>query len=199
MAVPGREAPGGANRGDHRMEIGGKVLWSGSVRTRTYLYYRKYVKGMNNNQPERWAWHAYSDAELTLGYPDPSDWWRKFRSFARRTSYVGTNERSPYIWLTEPGAVREDAGPATRIRRDGRGTEGQRAQLVTNRMTRAVDRGLLGTSSRILRFYYYSMRGDFDSNEKAFDSGLLTQGRDLRGNYYSYRCRVANGPTAGCP
>ncbi|MCP9492060.1 MAG: hypothetical protein MSC31_19615, partial [Solirubrobacteraceae bacterium MAG38_C4-C5] len=138
-----------------------------------YRYYRKYVKGMNNNLPERWAWHAYSDSEFTLAYPDPSDWWRKFRSFARRTSFVGDDERSPFIWLTEQGAVRQDGDGETRIGDGDLDTVGQRAKLVTNRMTRASDSGLFSTSSRILRFYYYQMRGDF-SGTKSFDSGLLT-------------------------
>jgi YD repeat-containing protein len=157
-----------------------------------YRYYSQYLKGMLNNLPERWAWHAYRDSERTLGYSDSNEWWKAFRAFAYRTSWVGKEERSPYIWLTEQGAVRTIGDQTTAITEDPE-KAGERAKLVTHRMTRANDNGLLSTSSRILRFFYYSMKGD-----ENFDSGLLTLDGYARGNYYTYRCRTQEGPTAGC-
>lgn len=105
--------------------------------------------------------------------------------------WVGKDEQWPYLWLAEQGAVRTIGKKTTRISDDPAKT-GERAKLVTHRLTRANDNGLLGTSSRILRFYYYQMKGD-----ENFDSGLLTLDGFARGNYYTYRCRTEQGPTAG--
>lgn len=89
------------------------------------------------------------------------------------------------------------ASAAGEVRGHGRGRAVGGLRPRRSRLQRAKDSGLFSTSSRILRFYYYQMRGDFRGTN-SFDSGLLSEGRNLRGNYATYRCRTENGPTAGC-
>jgi len=163
-------------------------------------FYLQYVYGGLSNRPERWAWHAYRDGERTLSRSS-SSWWAAFRAFAIRTSFVGDARRSPFIWLTEQGATRVRQGANTAITQDENGVSlppaevAERANLVTDRLTRAYDSGLLTASSRILRFYYYHVKGI----RTDFDAGLLDENGTVRGNYYTYRCRVQAGPLESCP
>ena len=169
-------------------------------------YYLDYRRGMYNARPERWAWHAYYDGERTLEISSTADWWSAFRAFAAQTQSRNATQASPSIWLTEQGATRLRDAKLTRISGDpdssndpdtlrepiSAGAVAQRADLVTDRLTRSDNAGLLGTTSRILRFFYYQVRGD-----STFDSGLLTLNNAQRGNYYRYRCLTAPS-TAGC-
>jgi YD repeat-containing protein len=162
-------------------------------------FYTQYFNGALRNRPERWAWHAYRDGERTLIQEDPSRWWAAFRAFAIRTSWVGNSAQSPYLWLTEQGATRIRRGGLTTISQiAGRAAtpaeENERAVLVTHRLTRAIDSGLLASSSRILRFFYYHMKGDRND----FDAGLKNPDNTVRPNYDTYRCRTVEGPSSGC-
>jgi YD repeat-containing protein len=141
-------------------------------------YFHKYWLGMGHPKSGyRWAWHAYSDGEAagTTFVHRPSEWWKRFKNF--HTAIDNLSTYRPDIWLTEQGVefllggVRQPASYC-----------GCTATAIMHAYVEDEGNQLTRQSRQIMRFFYYSTRGD-----KNFDSGLLALNSTPRKIYYIYR------------
>jgi hypothetical protein len=128
----------------------------------TDAYFKEYKRGLGGRQPTVWAFHAY-----TTGTTGSLGDYRRWDKFRRATSRPDAPD--PKIWLTEQGGVVEVNG---RVRTE------EEARAAANRLFN----DLVGKSTRITRFYYYTMVG-----APGFDSGLRNyHTQQLRPVFFDY-------------
>jgi hypothetical protein len=150
-------------------------------------YFYKYYHGMGHPRTaSHWAWHAYTDGEAagTVFHGKPGQWWKRFKAFRAAMNRVS---KKPDIWLTEQGVVYSIGA---------KHLAAYASEDIARRIIHAyVAEGasqLTRQSHQIMRFFYYSTRGDTSH----FDSGLLCptgstpnckHATSRRSIYYVYR------------
>lgn len=170
------------------------------------LAIRKYVSGLNGQEPSVWAWHAYSAGYKGLNKAGaPVD---RPAALDRLIAYINATDykapkTDPKIWLTEQGGRFDQ-----HLLQDNRLTKKNVATMATAaQKTAALSKadddlryllnipGLASTKGRITKFLAYSWMGSTVLGQ--FDSGLLDAldpNKAPRAMYNTFKAKVSSAP-----